>query len=87
MQKKNLAENGPRIVGVDSNGFWPNWADRVQCFHGSSAGVALVIIVVLALPSSPSAWLGLSGDRPVGTPTRVAFDMLSKGFGPGLTAL
>ena len=29
-QKKNLAENGPRIVGADSKGFWPNWADRVQ---------------------------------------------------------
>ena len=29
-QKRNLAENGPRIVGADSKGFWPNWADRVQ---------------------------------------------------------
>ena len=29
-QKKNLAQNGPRIVGADSKGFWPKWADRVQ---------------------------------------------------------
>ncbi len=29
-QKRNLAENGPRIVGADNKGFWPGWADRVQ---------------------------------------------------------
>ena len=29
-QKRNLAENGPRVVGADSKGFWPKWADRVQ---------------------------------------------------------
>ena len=85
-QKKNLAQNGPRIVGADSKGFWPNWADRVQRFPWLSAGVALVIIVVLALPFF-SLRLGSAdqGTDPVGTPTRVAFDMLSKGFGPGFT--
>ena len=49
-QKRNLAENGPRIVGADSKGFWPNWADRVQRYPWLSAGVALVIIVAIALP-------------------------------------
>ena len=49
-QKRNLAENGPRIVGADSKGFWPKWADRVQRYPWVSAGVALVIIVVIALP-------------------------------------
>ena len=85
-QKKNLAQNGPRIVGADSKGFWPNWADRVQRFPWLSAGVALVIIVVLALPFF-SLRLGSAdqGTDPAGTPTRVAFDMLSKGFGPGFT--
>ena len=85
-QKRNLAENGPRIVGADSKGFWPNWADRVQRYPWLSAGVALVIIVAIALPFF-SLQLGSAdqGTDPAGTPTRVAFDMLSKGFGPGFT--
>ena len=83
-QKRNLAENGPRIVGADSKGFWPNWADRVQRYPWLSAGVALIIIVAIALPFF-SLQLGSAdqGTDPAGTPTRVAFDMLSKGFGPG----
>lgn len=85
-QKKNLALNGPRIVGADSKGFWPNWADRVQRYPWLSAGVALIIIVAIALPFF-SLQLGSAdqGTDPAGTPTRVAFDMLSKGFGPGFT--
>ena len=49
-----------------------------------SAGAALLVIVVLALPFF-SLRLGSAdqGTDPAGTPTRVAFDMLSKGFGPG----
>ena len=83
-QKRNLAQNGPRIVGADSKGFWPNWADRVQRYPWLSAGVALIIIVVIALPFF-SLRLGSAdqGTDPAGTPTRVAFDTLSKGFGPG----
>ena len=49
-QKKHLAETGPRVVGADSKGFWPNWADRVQRRPWLSAGVALMVIVVIALP-------------------------------------
>jgi len=83
-QKKDLAENGPRIVGADSKGFWPKWADRVQRAPWLSAGAALLVIVILALPFF-SLRLGSAdqGTDPTGTPTRVAFDMLSKGFGPG----
>jgi putative drug exporter of the RND superfamily len=85
-QKRNLAENGPRVIGSDSKGFWPNWADRVQRYPWLSAGVALIIIVAIALPFF-SLQLGSAdqGTDPAGTPTRVAFDMLSKGFGPGFT--
>jgi len=83
-QKKNLAENGPRIVGADNKGFWPNWADRVQKYPWLSAGGALLLIVIIALPFF-SLRLGSAdqGTDPAGTPTRVAFDMLSRGFGPG----
>ncbi len=83
-QKRNLAANGPRIVGADSKGFWSKWADRVQRMPWLSAGAALLVIVFLALPFF-SLQLGSAdqGTDPAGTPTRVAFDMLSKGFGPG----
>ena len=85
-QKRNLAQNGPRVIGTDSKGFWPNWADRVQKHPVLSAGVAMIIIVAIALPFF-SLQLGSAdqGTDPSGTPTRVAFDMLSKGFGPGFT--
>jgi putative drug exporter of the RND superfamily len=83
-QKNNLAQNGPRVIGADSKGFWPKWADRVQKYPVVSAGVALIIIVAIALPFF-SLQLGSAdqGTDPAGTPTRVAFDMLSRGFGPG----
>ena len=83
-QKKNLAENGPRIIGSDSKGFWPKWADRVQQRPWLSAGVGLIVIVILAIPFF-SLRLGSAdqGTDPAGTPTRIGFDMLSKGFGPG----
>ena len=73
-------------MGADGKGFWPNWADRVQRRPWLSAGVGLVLIVVIALPFF-SLQLGSAdqGTDPAGTPTRVAFDMLSKGFGPGYT--
>ena len=85
-QKRNLAEHGPRIVGSDNKGFWPNWADRVQRFPWLSAGAALAVVVVLALPFF-SLRLGSAdqGTDPAGSPTRVGFDLLSKGFGPGYT--
>jgi RND superfamily putative drug exporter len=83
-QKRNLAENGPRIVGADSKGFWPRWADRVQRRPAISAAAALLAIVVIALPFF-SLRLGSSdqGSDPVGTTTRTAYDLLAKGFGPG----
>ena len=68
-QKRNLAENGPRIVGADSKGFWPNWADRVQRYPWLSAGVRPARhrghrpALLLAAPG-----LGRPGHRPGGHP-------------------
>jgi putative drug exporter of the RND superfamily len=83
-QKRNLIENGPRIVGADNKGFWPGWADLVQKRSILSAAGALIVVVVLAVPFF-SLRLGSAdqGTDPAGTTTRQAFDMLSKGFGPG----
>jgi RND superfamily putative drug exporter len=85
-QKRNLATNGPRIVGADSKGFWPRWADLVQKRSIISAAGALVVVVVLVLPFF-SLRLGSAdqGTDPAGTTTRQAFDLLAKGFGPGFS--
>ncbi len=79
-----MAENGPRIVGVGTTGFWPRWADRIQrrpAFYGT---IALLIIVIIALPFF-SLRLGSTdqGSDPTGTTTRTAYNLLAKGFGPG----
>jgi putative drug exporter of the RND superfamily len=83
-QKRNLAENGPRIVGADSKGFWPKWADTIQRRPAVPAVIALLIIVAIALPFF-SIRLGNTdqGSDPSGSTTRVAYDLLAKGFGPG----
>ncbi len=48
-------------------------------------GVALVVVVVLALPIG-SMRLGFTDDggRPEGSSARIAYDLLAEGFGPGL---
>jgi putative drug exporter of the RND superfamily len=83
-QKRNLALNGPRVVGAGTKGFWPKWADFIQRRPVLPAVVALIIIVLVALPFF-SLRLGTSdqGNDPTSTTTRQAYDLLAKGFGPG----
>jgi RND superfamily putative drug exporter len=83
-QKTSLAVSGPRIVGAGTKGFWPRWAGLVRDRPATPAIAALVVIVFIALPFF-SLQLGSSdqGNDPVGTTTRQAYDLLSKGFGPG----
>jgi len=83
-QKRNLAENGPRVVGADSKGFWPGWADRIRARPTMFAMIGLAVIVILAIPFF-SLRLGSAdqGSDPAGTTTRTAYDLLAKGFGPG----
>jgi len=83
-QKKNLAVNGPRVVGAGSKGFWPKWADIIQSGPIAPAIIGLIIIGIVAMPFF-SLRLGNSdqGNDPTGTTTRQAYDLLSAGFGPG----
>ncbi len=83
-QKKELAANGPRVVGAGTKGFWPRWARFIQDRPVLPALVALIIIVVVALPFF-SLRLGSSdqGNDPASTTTRQAFDLLASGFGAG----
>jgi RND superfamily putative drug exporter len=83
-QKSSLATNGPRIVGSGTTGFWPRWAEFIKGRPALPAIAALIIIAVIALPFF-SLQLGSSdqGNDALGTTTRQAYDLLSKGFGPG----
>ena len=83
-QRKDLAANGPRVAGEGSKGFWPKWADFIKRQPILPALAALVIIVVATVPFF-SMRLGISdqGNDPAGSTTRVAYDLLAKGFGPG----
>jgi putative drug exporter of the RND superfamily len=83
-QKRQLAVNGPRVVGAGTKGFWPKWADFIRKRPVLPAVVALIIIVLVALPFF-SLRLGTSdqGNDPTSTTTRQAYDLLAKGFGPG----
>ncbi len=83
-QKRDLAVNGPKIVGSGTKGFWPKWAGFVQARPILPALVALVVVVLVALPFF-SLRLGSSdqGNDPTGTTTRLAYDLLADGFGPG----
>jgi putative drug exporter of the RND superfamily len=64
--------------------FWFRWSRRIQRSPLPYAVGALVLLVTLALPvthlrlGNPDA-----GTDPKGSTTRVAYDMLSTGFGPG----
>ena len=49
-QKRNLATNGPRVVGSGTTGFWPRWADFEARRPTVPALGALAVIVLLALP-------------------------------------
>jgi len=83
-QKTSLAKNGPRIVGTGTTGFWPRWAGIVQQRPVVPAVMALIVIVVVALPFF-SLRLGSAdqGNDPAGSTTRQGYDMLARGFGPG----
>ena len=63
---------------------WHRWAGFVQRHAGPVTVAGLAIVLVLAFPVL-SLRLGFTdaGNDPKGTQTREAYDLLSKGFGPG----
>ncbi len=83
-QKRDLAANGPRVVGSGTKGFWPRWAAFIDQRPVVPAVVALIVVALIALPFF-SLRLGSSdqGNDPMGTTTREAYDLLANGFGPG----
>jgi len=65
-------------------GFWDRWAKFIEGKSRYLAILALGVIVVIALPFfSMDLGLSDSGNDPLHSTTRQAYDLLAKGFGPG----
>ena len=80
-QRRTLAADGHRST---RDGFWVRWSRTVERSPLLYGGVALLIILLLAMPFFRLR-LGSSdqGNDAKGTTTRTAYDLLAKGFGPG----
>ena len=83
-QRKALAQTGPALATDSSTGFWARWADFMRRRPLVPAVIALLVIAILIAPFL-SMRLGSSdqGNDPNGSTTRVAYDLLAQGFGPG----
>ncbi len=67
-----------------TRGFWYRWSRTVQRRPWTCGAVALLVLVVLAVPlfSMRQAFTD-SGNDPTTLTTRQAYDLLAEGFGPG----
>ncbi len=74
-----------RKVPKDPNQtFWYRWSRVVQRRPWPAFLIALIVLLLLALPVlGLRLGFGDAGNRPTSDTTRLAYDMLSKGFGPG----
>ncbi|HEX3621440.1 MAG TPA: MMPL family transporter [Acidimicrobiales bacterium] len=81
-QRAALRDKGP--VPEEVTGFWHRWAKAIERRPAVPAVVALLVVVFIALPYF-TLHLGLddAGSDPSNTTTRVAYDLLAKGFGAG----
>ncbi|MFF4273114.1 MMPL family transporter [Streptomyces sp. NPDC001536] len=81
-QRRKLAEAGPEPE--HTSGLAARWSSYVQKRPRAVAGLALVVMVILALPVL-SIRLGATdqGNHQESTTTRQAYDLLAEGFGPG----
>jgi RND superfamily putative drug exporter len=81
-ERRKLAANGPEAAVVQ--GGWQRWADYVARSPRRLALLAILAIAVLTVPLF-SLHLGLSdaGSDPSGSTTRLAYDQIAQGFGPG----
>ncbi|MFD3835061.1 MMPL family transporter [Streptomyces sp. NPDC058642] len=81
-QRRKLAATGPEPELT--SGLAARWSAYVQKRPRAVAGLALVVMVILALPVL-SIRLGATdqGNHQESTTTRQAYDLLAEGFGPG----
>jgi putative drug exporter of the RND superfamily len=84
-ERRRIAASGPESEHVDS-GWWYRWSRSVERRPAIRAVAAFAVVVLVALPFF-SMRLGLAdaGSDAAGSTTRVAYDLLAKGFGPGFS--
>jgi RND superfamily putative drug exporter len=78
-------EPGTTAHGTEDKwGLWRRWARAVERRPHLTSVVALLLMVILAIPTL-SLRLGAAdaGNDPAGTTTRKAYDLLAEGFGAG----
>jgi RND superfamily putative drug exporter len=82
-ERRKISESGPQPEEVVS-GWWYRWSRSVEHRPAIRAAASFLVVVVVALPFF-GLRLGLAdaGSDPAGSSTRVAYDLLAKGFGPG----
>jgi RND superfamily putative drug exporter len=82
-ERRRLEASGPVSEHVEE-GFWYRWSRSIERQPALRAFGALLVVVVIALPVF-TLRLGLTdaGSDPAGQTTRLAYDLLAKGFGPG----
>ena len=89
MMGQRIGRSGRGQAGPEADGsrpgFWLQWVERVQRRPAVTAIAATAVMLVLAAPA-----LGLrlassdAGNDPTTQTTRQAYDLLAKGFGPGV---
>ncbi|MGA2293837.1 MAG: MMPL family transporter [Acidimicrobiales bacterium] len=81
-ERRKLAADGPE--GAVVQGGWQRWANLVARFPRRLTVLALLAIALLSIPIL-SLHLGLSDQSsdPAGSTTRLAYDQIAQGFGPG----
>jgi RND superfamily putative drug exporter len=63
---------------------WERWSHAVQARPWLAAGVAVVVLLALALPATQMRLASSdAGLDPPGSTTRVAYDLIAEGFGAG----
>jgi putative drug exporter of the RND superfamily len=74
---------GERTV-TDESPAWSRWAHTLRRQPALFAAAAAIVMLVIAIPFA-SMRLGSAdaGSDNAGSPTRIAYDLLAKGFGPG----
>ena len=84
-ERRRLADGGPQSEDLTA-GFWWRWSRSIERRPALRAAASLVLVLIVAAPVL-ALDLGLAdaGSDPPGTTTRVAYDLIAKGFGPGVS--
>lgn len=73
-----------RMEGSSESSFWFRWSRVIQRNPWPPLLIGAVALIVIALPVfSLRMGFGDAGNRPTGDTTRIAFGLISEGFGPG----